>query len=171
VERSTSAHFTPPWAPQAAAGIWNPMLPILGIGGSGYDVYGPISGPLSFGPGGSGFASKGSGQGFGIGGTTHSVVIDVPQGYVSGQTLAGSSTWDNTTISARGLTPGSYTWTWGTGQQADFLTMNIVVPEPGTLTFLGIGVAGIAGSTWLRRLRTTRFITASQHWPLPMLKK
>ena len=77
--------------------------------------------------------------------------------------IAGSSTWAGNTISGLGLTPGSYKWTWGTtaAGNADSLTLNIgQVPDPGTLTLLGIGVAGIAGGTWLRRKRVFNKVPA-----------
>jgi len=84
-----------------------------------------------------------------------------PDGYISGSALSGTATWSGTTISSLGLTPGTYTWTWGTGPDADSLTVNIgVVPEPSTLTLLGIGIAGVAGGSWLRRKRVASKVPA-----------
>jgi hypothetical protein len=69
-----------------------------------------------------------------------------PTGYVSGNALSGTSTWDSTTIDGLGLTPGSYTVTWGTGSNADSITVNVgpaPAPEPGTLCLLGAGAAAL----------------------------
>ena len=124
-----------------------------------FTQYSVISGPETIGPGGTTPASSGSGGLFGVFGLFHS--LSVPSGYTSGSSLSGSATWDGTTISALGLTPGTYTWTWGRGPDADSLTVNIgTVPEPTTLTLLGIGIAGVAGGTWLRRKRVASKVPA-----------
>jgi hypothetical protein len=70
--------------------------------------------------------------------------LAVPQGYMSDTPLSSTATWNNTTIAALGATPGSCSWTWGTGANADSLRL-IVTPEPGTLGLLGTGVIGLAG--------------------------
>jgi hypothetical protein len=82
--------------------------------------------------------------------------IFVPSGYISGSQLMDSMTFDNTTISGLGLTPGTYTYTWGSAANgtADFLTIQIspaATPEPASLTLLGLGVASLAGYAWRRR--------------------
>ncbi|MGH7044737.1 MAG: PEP-CTERM sorting domain-containing protein [Acetobacteraceae bacterium] len=60
----------------------------------------------------------------------------MPHGYVSGIQLADTSTWDNVTFADLGVTPGTYTWTWGGAPDGSF-TLKIGVPEPGSLAILG----------------------------------
>jgi hypothetical protein len=52
-------------------------------------------------------------------------------------------------LAALGVTPGTYTWTWGTGRTQNSLGLSIpaptVIPEPGTLGMLGTGLIGLAG--------------------------
>jgi hypothetical protein len=91
------------------------------------DQYSGISGPSSIGPGGDTLASSGQGPGAGVDG--FGTLIFVPQGYQSGTSFTTSSTWNNTTISGLGLTPGTYVWTWGTGAAADSLVLIIPSPE------------------------------------------
>ena len=69
----------------------------------------------------------------------------VPIGYVSGTSLSNSETFDSETFASLGLTPGTYTWTWGTGQDADSFTVQIgsAAPEPGTLTLLCLGACAL----------------------------
>jgi PEP-CTERM motif len=104
-------------------------------------------GPSNFGPGTIQFASSGGGDAAGI----LSQDIYVPANYVSGSQLSDSATWNNTTISALGLTPGTYTWTWGSGPTADSLEV-VVVPEPSSFILLGIVAAfGFIACRWRRR--------------------
>ena len=75
----------------------------------------------------------------------------MPQGYVSGTDLGISTdTWNNQTLSSLGLTPGTYTWTWGTAPHADSLALQITVPEPASFSLLAI-----AGLAMLRRRART----------------
>jgi hypothetical protein len=121
------------------------------------DAYSGISGPSSFGPGGQVLASTGSGDTLGIAESQLPLpvpVIQLPQGYLSGSQLTSSSTWDNTTISALGLTPGTYTWSWGSGATADSFEIvipSVSTPEPASLALLGIGAAGLLGYGWQRK--------------------
>jgi hypothetical protein len=51
--------------------------------------------------------------------------ITVPDGYVSGTTISGSTTYQDTTIAGLGLSGGTYTWAWGSGANASSLVMVI----------------------------------------------
>ena len=71
-------------------------------------------------------------------------VIGLPDGYTSGDSLAGSATTFGATFASLGFTPGSYV-TVVTNAVTDTVTVNIgavaiAVPEPGTLGLL-IGLA------------------------------
>jgi hypothetical protein len=98
------------------------------------DMYGNLP-YITYGTAGLTNASSATGDYFGLFG--ESVTTDyliVPTGYASGSSLSGTATCDNTTISALGMTPGTYTWTWGSGATADSLKVIIpstsAVPEP-----------------------------------------
>ncbi len=112
------------------------------------DLYsGTFVTPGPFGSGSLSFGSSGSGDVFGIGNTR----IVVPDGYVSGSSLTGSSTYSGDSFASLGLTPGSYTWTWGSGANADSLTLNIsAVPEPSSFVFFSLIGLGV---TWSRARR------------------
>jgi hypothetical protein len=128
-----------------------PAHGIMGTGPSGtVDVYTGSSGPASFGPGFGGFPSTTSGdsvflEDFGLG-------IDVPQGYVSGTTLSSSATYSGT-LASLNVTPGTYTWTWGTGANQNF-TLDAVatgVPEPGsTFGLFLLSFAALLGASRFR---------------------
>jgi hypothetical protein len=82
--------------------------------------------------------------------------IYVPVGYVSGTALSDTAIWDNTTVSALGLIPGTYTYTWGGGTaNADSFTLIIgatpaaTAPEPGSWCLCAAGAAALV----FRRLR------------------
>lgn len=95
----------------AASAIWavGPNFPVNVelYGGFAFDTY-----PTSFGSGGSP-ASNGTGDLFGIlfGGSGRSLVV--PENYISGTQLSGSTTYANTTISGLNLVVGTYTYSWG----------------------------------------------------------
>jgi hypothetical protein len=124
----------------------------------GQSVYvgsGAISGPKSFGVGGLFDASAATGDLIGVLGTTVvGAALVLPSGYVSDARLSNSTTWNNTTISDMGLTPGTYAWTWGSGPTADSFVVKIdAVPEPSSsiLLVLSTGAIGIGASIRRRR--------------------
>ena len=89
------------------------------------DTYsGTFTYPTNFGSGGAGVTSN-TGSTFGIlpGGTGR--LLYVPSGYTSNTNISGTSTYANTTISAMGLSGGTYTWSWGSGANASTLVMTI----------------------------------------------
>jgi hypothetical protein len=136
-------------------GAMNPSFGFIESGDSAdkpIDGYGPITGPASFGAGGFLPASSGSGPGFGV--AAHGSLLIVPDGYASGALLSGTSVYAGATFASLGVTPGTYMWTWGTGANADSLTLQIgpaAVPQPVSLSLLAVGVAGLAVRRWRRR--------------------
>jgi hypothetical protein len=116
--------------------------------------------PTSFGSGNQTNATSGSGDIVGlfngIAGGSAAANLIVPSGYVSGATLSDTATYDNATFASLGATPGTYKWTWGTGEDADSFTLDIkaakAVPEPASLTVLALGLAGLGMATRTRRV-------------------
>ena len=93
--------------------------------GAPVDTYiGTITYPLTFGTNAVPVTSA-SGSTFGIlpGGSGR--LLYVPSGYVSNTNISGTATYINTTIASAGLTPGTYTWSWGSGANASSLVMVI----------------------------------------------
>lgn len=101
------------------------------------DFYaGTVTGPSNFGFGTtSTFASTGSGDllGLVISPATPGQII-VPNNYISGAAISGSSTYAGQSLNSLGITPGTYVWTIG----ANTVTLNATIPEPSGLVCLGI---------------------------------
>lgn len=116
--------------------------------GSAYTAYAGISGPLSFGGGNLTIASSTTGDVFGVAGVGGN--LELPVGYTSGSLLSGTEVFSGETLAGVGLTPGTYTYTWGTGVNADSLVVEIgtapplaTTPEPASFLLLSLGVLGI----------------------------
>jgi hypothetical protein len=103
-------------------------------------VFDSISGPSNFGTGGSVLASSGSGNTVGVSG--NALIF----AGASGAPLSSTDTYSGKTLASLGLTPGTYVWTWGSGADADSFTVNILAPEPASLSLLGL-----AGLVLVRR--------------------
>jgi hypothetical protein len=119
----------------------------------GVDVYAGFTGPTSFGIGTGAIPNSGSGGLVGVETTIGGRLMDLPPGYVSGNPLSDTSTYSNQNFASLGVTPGTYVWTWGTGAHADSFTLQVgpAVPEPASLTLLGIFMVGFLG--YRRRCR------------------
>jgi hypothetical protein len=121
------------------------------------DVYKVISGPTSLGPSGiPTHTSSGTGDEVGIqpGNGTTTGNLFVPAGYVSGNPLSDTGIFDNTTLAGLGLTPGTYTYTWGSGANADSLVVEIGIattPLPAALPLFATGLGGLGLLGWRRR--------------------
>jgi hypothetical protein len=104
---------------QANQAIWmiGPIVTVETYSGS-------ITYPATFGSGGVGVTSN-TGSTFGIlpGGSGR--LLYVPSGYTSNSVISGTSTYNSTTIAGMGLTPGTYTWSWGSGANSSSLVMVI----------------------------------------------
>jgi hypothetical protein len=84
--------------------------------------------PSNFGPGGVGGSQTSvSGNIFGVikQGPTEPYSLLVPVGYTTGTAISSTQTFTGQTFGSFGLTPGTYTYTWGSGANAD--SINVVV--------------------------------------------
>jgi hypothetical protein len=116
-------------------------------------LYSKFNGPASFGTGGQSGRSQGSGDIFGFSTIENQEFLIVPSTYGSQSPLSATDTYSGQTFSSLGLTPGTYTWNWGTGKDADFLTVQIgAVPEPTAAVLAVIG----AGTVIVCRLARKR---------------
>jgi hypothetical protein len=139
------------------AAVALPAFALLEMGGGSYWTATGFSGPTSF----------GSGYYFSTPDTTGSatglyVTIDelfLPQNYVSGTTISATATFENEMLASMGLTAGSsYEWTWGTGDHADSLTIEIAaspVPEPSTWALALAGFGGLGMAAFRRARKAT----------------
>jgi VPDSG-CTERM motif len=130
-----------------ASGSSNGILPsshliFMGDGSvTALDGYTGYTGPTGFGSGGVTLADTGSGD-FVV---LYFTGLYVPQGYVSGNALLDSITFNNTNFATLGVMEGTYVWSWGTGPNQNF-TLNIggSVPDGGsTVGLLGFALAGL----------------------------
>jgi hypothetical protein len=132
------------------AGI-EPDIGFIAVASGIADGFTGISGPSTFGTGGFTSPTNSSGDAVTI---SLSLGLGVPDGYTSGSPLSDTSTYAGATFASLGATPGTYTWRWGTGADADSFTLQIgpaAVPEPSTWAmmlagFVGLGFAGYRAS-------------------------
>ena len=132
--------------PKAGGGIGpNSATFILGADGGYFDQYsGFTSTPPNFGSGSGISPSSSSGDVFGCiyqGGPPHKLIV--PTGYTTGTSISGSQTFNSQTFSSMGLTPGTYTYTWGSGPNED--SINVVIGGTGATGSTG-GTGGTGGT-------------------------
>lgn len=129
----------------------NPAIGFLAAGPTSevpIQEYAGISGPASFGTGGHTSSTTGSGNLVAVYGDDS--MLFVPNGYVSTTVLSDTTTWTGATFSSLGITPGTYTYTWGSASTADSLTVQ-AVPEPSTWAMMAAGVGGLLAFRRRRR--------------------
>lgn len=137
-------------ASQSDGGFIYPSNGILGVGpsnASSVEAYLGISGPSSFGNGSAAIASSGTGTEVSIAGFVDGLAVS--SSYTSGTAITDSATWDSETLAGLGITPGTYTWTWGSEANADSLavTTNAATPEPASFVLFASALvaAGFLG--------------------------
>jgi hypothetical protein len=109
---------------------------------------GIVTGPNRFGIGTATGANLGGGDGVGLDGSGQGVFV--PKGYVSGVPLSDTSTYLNASFDSIGLFPGTFVYSWGSGDHADSFTIQIgpvggasPVPEPSSWAMMLLGFAGL----------------------------
>jgi hypothetical protein len=117
-----------------------------------------LSGPLSFGAGATTNASTTSGSSIILVGKVSGGgpgIVDLPVGYVSGSSFSNSDIFNNKTLDGLGLTLGTYTYTFGAGDDADSIVVQIgpvaPVPEPSTWAMMILGFIGIGFMAYRKR--------------------
>ena len=139
-----SGSFAGQFAPASALLVSGPTtaVAVKGLGGG-------LTGPTTFGIGGSNVASSGTGTIVGILGSQNELIV--PTTYVSGTALTTSSTYNGATFASLNFTPGTYTYTWGTGANTDSLVVTSVVPEPTTWALFIAGSLSLLAVAFQRR--------------------
>lgn len=121
------------------------------------NIYTIVNTNPPFGSGGFTLASTGGGGPFGFSNSSGLLNVFAPRNYVSGSPLFGTMTFDGATFASLGLTPGTYTYAFNSGANADTITLRIgpaqtadPVPEPATLAVFA-GLAAVGGLVARRR--------------------
>jgi hypothetical protein len=106
-----------------------------------FDIYARFTGP-SFGTGSGTSASTGTGDLVGF--ALNVQQLYVPFGYVSGDALSNSATWDDATFATLGVTPGNYTYAWGSLPDQSFTLEIGTTPLPAALPTFAVGLVALA---------------------------
>jgi hypothetical protein len=118
---------------------------IIGSTGQYFDEYtGFASTPSNFGSGGGAGPSSTTGDVIGVifnGGPPYTLIV--PAGYTTGTQITSTQTFGSQSFSSMGLVEGTYTYTWGTGPNAD--SINVVVGGTGATGSTG-GTGGTGGT-------------------------
>ena len=120
-----------------------------------YINWGGVTGSAVFGSGSRTFATTNTGDNAGIGTFSTGFVLFLPQTYVSGASMSGTSTYTGATLASLGMTAGTYNWTWGSGANAGTAQLTIsAVPEPSTYALAAIATGVMAYLASRRKART-----------------
>ena len=84
-----------------------------------------FSSPANFGTGNNTNGNSGTGDFFGVTFAVSNNQLFVPSGYTSNSFISGTTTFNSTTLSTLGATPGTYTWSWGAGATASSIVMKV----------------------------------------------
>lgn len=112
-----------------------------------------LNSPVAFSTGTSIFhatTNSGSTIGITLSSTSGQDRLHVPPNYVSNAAISATSTWAGTTITSLGLIPGTYVITWGSGENADSLTLTIDESAPPSTYTVGGSLSGLTGSVTLQ---------------------
>ena len=116
------------------------------------DLYrGTVIGPSSFGPGTTQFAPtsvSGDYVGFNLQPVGANAGLVVPDGYLSGDSLNGFSSFSSTSLGALGIATGTYDWTVGSNNISLTVTS---VPEPSSALLVGFSALFV---TFFRRRKS-----------------
>lgn len=108
-------------------GSINPSYPTVCIGtGASGSAFSASIAPPNVGTGVGATATSGSGQPVFLAGST----IYLPPGYTSGAALSSTTTWAGKTLATLGVTVGTYTWSFGTGANADSIVLSVGTTPP-----------------------------------------
>jgi VPDSG-CTERM motif len=80
----------------------------------------------------------------------------LPQGYLSGNALSDSSTYNNATFASLGVTPGTYEWMWGTGANQNFTLKVVTTPVPDSGSTISLVVMALTCLFGVSRFRSFR---------------
>ncbi|HET9783547.1 MAG TPA: PEP-CTERM sorting domain-containing protein [Terriglobales bacterium] len=121
----------------------------IGLSTNPFITYGAtLSGPENFGTGATSLDSSSSGGAVASDINGGSVIL--PEGYQSLTFISNSDLFDHATLASLGVTPGVYTWTWGSGAEQSITLDAEATPEPASLLLL---VSGLLAGLCLCRKR------------------
>jgi hypothetical protein len=120
-----------------------------------YTNYTGLNGSGALGSGSQTFADINTGTLSGIISNGSSSYLLLPNSYVSGSSITGTSTYTGKTLSDLGMTVGTYNWSWGSGANAGTAQLTIsAVPEPSTYALAAIATGVMAAVARRRKART-----------------
>jgi hypothetical protein len=118
------------------------------------NIYTGVTAPANFGNGGQ-TAATGAASGFVISYIDGALGID--ERYVDGDAFSTSVLFPDTDLESLGVTPGTYTWSWG-GDSGDSIVLNVMepIPEPAGVLVAMVPVAALVATRRRPSCRTGR---------------